>query len=93
VRIQTLYLDTSVIGGYFDDEFKDATQELWRQMEQGCFQFLTSVVTSQEISTAPEQIRDHYEHTFNRAEMIIGLNDEMEDLAEAYLKQGVVPLK
>jgi predicted nucleic acid-binding protein len=93
VRIQTLYLDTSVIGGYFDDEFKDATQELWRQMVEGRFRFLTSVVTSQEISTTPDQIRDHYEHTFNRAEMIIGLSDEMEDLAEAYLKQGVVPLK
>jgi hypothetical protein len=28
-------LDTSVLGGYFDDEFKEATQELRRQMEQG----------------------------------------------------------
>ena len=33
--VPVLYLDTSVIGGYFDDEWKDATQELWRQMEQG----------------------------------------------------------
>jgi hypothetical protein len=33
VRTPTLYLDTSVLGGYFDDEFKEATQELWRQME------------------------------------------------------------
>ncbi len=93
VRIQTLYLDTSVIGGYFDDEFKDATQELWQQMEQGRFRFVTSVVTAQEISTAPEHVRDHYANTFNSPEMIIGLSDEMEDLAEAYLKQGVVPLK
>ena len=33
--VPRLYLDTSVIGGYFDDEWKDATQELWRQMEAG----------------------------------------------------------
>ena len=40
--VPVLYLDTSVIGGYFDDERKDATQELWRQMEQGRFRFLSS---------------------------------------------------
>ncbi len=35
MRIPTLYLDTSVLGGYFDDEWKQPTQELWRQMENG----------------------------------------------------------
>jgi predicted nucleic acid-binding protein len=93
MRIQTLYLDTSVIGGYFDDEFKDATQELWRQMKEGRFLFVTSVITSQEISTAPERVRDHYNNTFNRSEMILGLSNEMEDLSDAYLRQGVVSLK
>lgn len=44
--VPRLYLDTSVIGGYFDDEWKDATQELWRQMEAGRDQFLTSAVTA-----------------------------------------------
>ncbi len=28
MHVPTLYLDTSTIGGYFDDEWKDATQEL-----------------------------------------------------------------
>lgn len=39
MKIPALYLDTSAIGGYFDDEWKEATQELWRQMEAGrwCF--------------------------------------------------------
>ncbi|MGB3778455.1 MAG: hypothetical protein WA960_08845 [Tunicatimonas sp.] len=26
---QRIYIDTSVVGGYFDDEFKDATVELF----------------------------------------------------------------
>ena len=30
MRAPSLYLDTSVIGGYFDEEWKDATQELFR---------------------------------------------------------------
>ena len=50
--VPILYLDTSVIGGYFDDEWKDATQELWRQMEAGRFRFLSSDVTTQEIEDA-----------------------------------------
>jgi len=28
VNTPVLYLDTSVLGGYFDDEWKEATQEL-----------------------------------------------------------------
>jgi hypothetical protein len=34
-----LYLDTSVIGGYFDPEFMADTRALWRLMEAGRFRF------------------------------------------------------
>jgi hypothetical protein len=30
----SLYIDTSILGGYFDLEFTIATRELWRQMEK-----------------------------------------------------------
>jgi len=33
------YLDTSVLGGCFDDEFKEATQELWRRPSSTPFAF------------------------------------------------------
>ena len=58
MKTPTLYLDTSVLGGYFDDEFKEATRELWRQMEQGRFVFLTSLVTVDELTEAPERVRE-----------------------------------
>jgi hypothetical protein len=35
MRTRTLYLDTSALGGYFDDAWRQPTQELWRQMESG----------------------------------------------------------
>ena len=35
VRTPVLYLDTSVLGGYFDEEWKVATQELWRHRSFG----------------------------------------------------------
>ena len=90
--VPVLYLDTSVIGGYFDDEWKDATQELWRQMEQGRFRFLSSDVTTQEIEDAPENVRDLFDDTFS-AETLLEVTDEMEDLAAADLRRGVVPPK
>ena len=53
MKIPKLYLDTSVIGGYFDDEWKDATRELWQQMRAGKFRFVTSSVTLDEVNAAP----------------------------------------
>ena len=90
--VPILDLDTSVIGGYFDDEWKDATQELWRQMEAGRFRFLSSDVTTQEIEDAPGNVRDLFDDTFS-AETLLEVTDEMEDLAAACLRQGVVPPK
>ena len=90
--VPILYLDTSVIGGYFDDEWKDATQELWQQMEAGRFRFLSSDVTTQEIEDAPGNVRDLFDATFS-AETLLEVTDEMEDLAAASLRQGVVPPK
>ena len=53
----SLYLDTSVLGGYFDDEWQDATRELWQQMEAGKFRFLTSSVTLEAIARSVSSIR------------------------------------
>ena len=88
----SLYLDTSTIGGYFDEEWQEATRELWRQMEAGQWRFLSSDVTTQEIQGAPENVRELFGRTFAPA-MLLKLTDEMEDLAAAYLRQGVVPPK
>jgi predicted nucleic acid-binding protein len=87
-----LYLDTSVIGGYFDDEWKEATQELWRQMEAGEFRFLTSAVTIEEVSAAPDRVRELFSRTF-APEAILGVTDEMETLAAAYMSHHILPPK
>ena len=90
--IPTLYLDTSVIGGYFDDEWKEATQELWRQMNAGKFRFLTSAVTVDEMTNAPEQVRELLESTFTE-ESILPVTEESEKLAESYMGRNILPPK
>jgi predicted nucleic acid-binding protein len=92
MRTPTLYLDTSVLGGYFDDEFKEATQELWRQMEQGRFRFFTSFVTVDELTDAPDRVRELLTTAFAPGD-IIEVTGEMEQLAAAYMSQAILTPK
>jgi predicted nucleic acid-binding protein len=86
----SLYLDTSVLGGYFDAEFQADTRALWRLREMGRFRFFTSPVVLGEISRAPARVRTLLESDFAN-EGIIDFNDEMEALAASYLAQRIVP--
>ena len=92
MRIPGLYLDTSVLGGCFDDEWKQPTRELWRQMEAGQWRFFTSVVTAEELAKAPERVRELFRTSFE-AEAILDITAEMDELADAYIAQGVVTTK
>ena len=92
MNVPALYLDTSVIGGYFDDEWRDPTRELWRQMEAGQYRFLTSEVTIDELTAAPERVRELFARTFP-PEAIVGVTAEMENLAAAYMSHHILPPK
>ena len=87
-----LYLDSSVVGGYFDTEWETPTRELWRQWEAGRWRFVTSVVTEAEMARAPDHVRELFESTFP-AVGLIPLGDDVESLAASYLDAGVVPRK
>lgn len=93
MKVPTLYLDTSVIGGYFDEEWMMDTRELWAQAKAGQWQFLTSIITEREISNAPPQVRQLFEETFLDAVALIAETEESENLAQEYLKAGVVSEK
>jgi predicted nucleic acid-binding protein len=86
----SLYLDTSVIGGYFDPEFMADTRALWRLRDEGRFRFISSVVLDQETLRAPEQVRELMRTTF-AGEALLALSEEADTLAAAYLAQKVVP--
>ena len=86
-----LYLDTSVIGGYFDPEFMADTRALWRLREVGRYTFFSSTVTDREIASAPEQVRALMKATF-AGTTLLQLNREADELGAAYLARKVVPL-
>lgn len=53
----TLYIDTSVIGGYFDVEFAKETQSLFDNLEISHFNIMYSSVTEDELLNAPREVK------------------------------------
>jgi len=93
MKIPALYLDTSAIGGYHDDEWMADTRELWRQREAGLWRFVASGLVAQELTAAPENVRQLFIATFDPAADLLLFTEEAEVLAQAYLTAGVVTLK
>ena len=93
MKTPTLYLDTSVIGGGFDDEWKDATLELFRLASAGSYQLVTSVVAKREVEDAPPRVRQQFAELFADPVRIHLLTDEAESLAHAYVAAGVLTAK
>jgi hypothetical protein len=79
----TLYLDNSVIGGYFDPEFEKATQRLWALEKSGQCRFIASVVTQQEAALAPPLVVQLFARTFSKNSSLLPLTDRAEELAHA----------
>ena len=88
----SLYLDTSVIGGYFDPEFMADTQALWRLRDAGQFRFVSSQTVVEEIIDAPPEVRELMRASIAPDDVLV-VSDEMEDLAAAYMAQKVVPVR
>jgi hypothetical protein len=93
MHVPTLYLDTSVIGGYHDTEWMKDTRELWSQRAGGLWVFLSSGLVAQEIAGAPPEVQQTFEETFDRSTDLLPITEEIEDLAQEYLKAAVVSLK
>ena len=47
--IQRIYIDTSIVGGYFDEEFKEATNMLFQRLEKREVKFVVSDLLDLEL--------------------------------------------
>ena len=52
-----IYIDTSVVGGYFDEEFSEVTQALFKRLENNEIIFVVSDLLELELSRAPKNVR------------------------------------
>jgi hypothetical protein len=86
----TLYIDTSVIGGYFDVEFAEATQLLFDNIENSQYNFMFSSVTENELLNAPKQVKEFLNSIPNELKSKVELTEEAVKLADKYIEEKVV---
>lgn len=85
-----LYLDTSVFGGYFDEEFSEFSIPLFEKLIAGEFNLLFSTVTLDELENAPERVRALVKKLKISNTEFLGTSSEAVDLAMEYIVEGVV---
>ncbi len=54
--IPRIYIDTSVIGGYFDEEFEFYTKLFFEKVFEGKFKIILSDILTTELEGAPEPV-------------------------------------
>jgi len=87
---QRIYIDTSVVGGYFDEEFKEATTKLFERLDNNEIIFVVSDLLDLELINSPKKVREHLlkysADKFQRVE----LTEEAIKLADTYIDEKVV---
>jgi hypothetical protein len=86
----SLYLDTSVYGGFFDPEFELWTKILFNQINDGKFKILYSRLVDIELNNAPSMVREFaLSITVNNTETL-EISDEAGLLAASSIEEKVV---
>jgi hypothetical protein len=87
---QRIYIDTSIVGGVFDEEFKEATIMLFERLEKNEIVFVVSDLLDLELINAPKHVREHLlkysADKFQRVE----LTEEAIKLADTYIAEKIV---
>lgn len=87
---QRIYIDTSIVGGYFDEEFFEATQGFFKRLENNEIIFVVSELLDLELIRAPRNVRELLNNygpdKFERIE----LTEDAIILANTYISEKVV---
>lgn len=89
-----IYIDTSVIGGYFDDEFSHWSRMLIEQILLGDGIALISDITIDEVLDAPKNVQLILEQILkSKNRELLAANEECRELADSYIYEGAVSEK
>jgi hypothetical protein len=93
MKLQRVYLDTSVLGGCFDPEFAEWSNGLMQDFRNGLFRPLVSQVTATELQDAPAKVQAVYAELLTLSVEIVEASDSALDLADAYQAHGILTPK
>ncbi|MEW5844620.1 MAG: type II toxin-antitoxin system VapC family toxin [Bacteroidota bacterium] len=87
-----IYVDTSIIGGKFDSEFKKASESFFEQVQENKFHLVISSLVQEEIVAAPEHVKKFLDELKPNA-TIVEVSEEAIKLREAYIKANILSKK
>jgi hypothetical protein len=87
---QKIYIDTSVVGGYFDKEFAVDTVPFFESVQRGEYIILVSDQLNKELRNAPEYVRELLATIPAPYTEYVTLTPDAERLANKYIEANVV---
>ncbi len=90
---QRVYIDTSVIGGCFDQEFEEWSNRLFDDFRMGKKIAVISDITLDELSDAPQQVQVNFTTIPDDSLEILTSNPESRELADKYITEKAVSSK
>lgn len=85
--IRRVYIDTSVIGGVFDDEFSRHSTKLIEEFRLGLYLPVISMITIEELRNAPTHVRAKLSEIEQYGELV-GVTEDAIKLSKLYIKEG-----
>lgn len=85
-----IYIDTSVVGDFFDEEFKEPTRRLFDRLANDEVRFVTSDILELELVQAPQQVKELLLNYAADRFVRVEITEEAMELAGRYVQDGVV---
>lgn len=85
-----VYIDTSVVGGVFDEEFKLWTNLFFESVKEKTYKIASSALLEVELEKAPVHVRDYFDNISDDNRIEVDYNEQAIQLAESYLNEGIV---
>ncbi len=87
---QRIYIDTSVVGGFYDIEFMEYTRPFFEKIKRGEIIIMYSNLLEKELQNAPERVKQVIKELPVENIEYIEISDESIDLAQKYIDENVV---
>jgi len=88
-----LYLDTSVFGGCFDEEFETSSKKLFKEIFNLQHSLTISNITLNELEKAPDKVKLLLNKILKLDVELLSIDKEVDLLANYYIKEKIVSEK
>lgn len=93
MKISRIYVDTSVIGGSLDEEFKSWSNGLMKDFRLKNYLPVLSELTFDEISKAPDSVKEILRELMQYEPEILEITKSALELSEEYLRKEILTPK